>query len=72
VTDTAYLKDDTIYTHYHYDEPVKLLLIYIEETATGNKYVSYVSNDSLIKVVVENRNPNYLSDDAAVYYIATT
>ena len=69
VTDTTYLKDDTIYTHYEYDKPIKLLSIHIEETATNNKYISYVTNDTLIKIVLNNRNPNYSSDQTAAYYI---
>ena len=68
-TDTSITKNDTIYTQYHYDNSTKLTIIYIEETATDNKYVSYINNDSLIKITVKNRNPNYISDDAASYYI---
>jgi hypothetical protein len=69
VTDTTQFKDDTIYTNYEYDKPPKLLRIYIEKTATTNKYISYFNNDTLIKIVVMNRNPNYSSDEVAAYYI---
>lgn len=68
-TDTLITKDDTIYTHYHYDNSDLLTLIYIEETATENKYLSYIKNDSLLKIAIENRNPNYSSDAAARYYL---
>lgn len=69
ITDTTFLEADTIYTCYEYDKPNKLKSIDIEETATTNKYVSYINNDTLIKIVVNNRNPNYSSDQAAAYYI---
>ena len=69
IVDTTVANNDTLYTQYHYDNSAKLTLISIEETATINKYLSYIDNDSLIKITINRRDPNHSSDEAASYYL---
>lgn len=52
VTDTTYLNGDTTYTIYAYDEPNKLLYIKNKKSNLREQYISYILNDSLIKVIV--------------------
>ena len=69
ITDTIYSKNDTIIKNYQFDEQRKLLLIYEEETGKNDKFLIYVANDSLIKIVIKNSNPNSSDDQAAAYYV---
>jgi hypothetical protein len=70
MTDTMQIGNDSVYTSYYFDDTRTLKFIVISEPSENLQYVSHFHNDSLLNVSVESPDVNYISDEAAAYYLA--